>query len=91
MTDIYTSRDAECVTYLSALVTVELCHQFHYHAKPNSAIRACCLRLLPRLAEHKRVYLIFKGLAKQPMPSGALHHIRRMLEEMADGVVAIED
>lgn len=87
----YTSRDAECVAYLSALVTVELCAEVHRHGKPNTAIRNCCQRLLERLAPFPRVYLIFKGLARQPMPAGALHHLRRGLEEMAGGMVALEE
>lgn len=87
----YTSRDAECCAYLSALVTVEICNELHKSGKPNTAIRRCVNRLLPRLVEHKRIYLIFKGLAKQPFPSGCLHHLRRMLEEMAGGQVAIDD
>ena len=41
--------------------------------------------------EHKWVYLIFKGLAKQPFPAGCLHHLRRMLEEMAGGQVVLEE
>lgn len=86
----FTSRDAECVAYLSALVTVELCNEIH-RDKPNTAIRRCVARLLPRLAEHKRVYLIFQGLAKQAFPSGALHMLRRNLEEMAGGRVELED
>lgn len=60
----FTSRDAECVAYLSALVTVELCNEIH-RDKPNTAIRRCVARLLPRLTEHGRVYLISQGLAKQ--------------------------
>ncbi len=91
MTIEFTSRDEECVAYLSALVTVELCNEVHKHGKPNTAIRNCCNRLLPRLAPFPRVYLIFKGLAKQPVPSGALHHLRRMLEEMAGGMVVVDD
>lgn len=87
----YTARDAECCAYLSALVTVEICNEIHQHGKPNTAIRRCINRLLPGLAEHKRIYLIFKGLAKQPFPSGCLHHLRRTLEEMADGKVVLED
>lgn len=80
----YTSSDAECVAYLSALVTVELCAEFHRSGKVNTAIRHCVNRILPRLEGHKRVYLIFKGLARQqPFPAGCLHHLRRMLEEMA--------
>ena len=84
----FTSRDAECVAYLSALVTVELCNEIH-RDKPNTAIRRCVARLLPRLTEHARVYLIFQGLA-QAFPSGALHMLRRNLEEMADGRVELE-
>ena len=49
----FTSRDAECVAYLSALVTVELCNEIH-RDKPNTAIRRCVARLLPRLTEHAR-------------------------------------
>lgn len=86
----YTSRDAECVAYLSALVTVELCAEVHRSGKVNTAIRQCVNRILPRLEAHKRVYLIFKGLAKQPFPAGCLHHLRRMLEEMAAGQVVLE-
>lgn len=91
MTIEFTSRDAECVAYLSALVTVELCNEIHKHDKPNTAIRKCVMRLLPGLEEHRRVYLIFKGLAKQAFPSGCLHHLRRMLEEMAGGQVVLEE
>ena len=47
--------------------------------------------LLPGLAEHGRVYLIFQGLAKQAFPSGALHMLRRNLEEMAGGKVGFYD
>ena len=86
----FTSRDAEACAYLSALVTVELCNEIH-RDKPNTAIRRCAARLLPRLTEHKRVYLIFQGLAKQAFPSGALHMLRRNLEEMADGKVGFYD
>ena len=91
MTTTYTSRDAECIAYLSSLVTVELCAEVHRKAKPNTTIRNCCNRLLPRLVEFPRVYLIFKGLARQPMPAGALHHLRRGLEEMAEGAVVLEE
>ena len=66
MITTYTSRDAEACAYLSALVTVELCAEVHRTGKVNTAIRRCVNRLLPGLVEHKRVYLIFKGLAKQP-------------------------
>lgn len=90
MTIEYTSRDAECVEYLSALVTVELCNEIHRDGKPNTAIRKCVARLLPRLVERKRVYLIFSGLSKQAFPSGALHMLRRNLEEMAGGRVELE-
>lgn len=90
MTTTYTSRDAECVAYLSALVTVELCAEVHRAGKVNTAIRRCINRLLPRLEGHPRVYLIFKGLTKQPFPAGCLHHLRRVLEEMADGQVVLE-
>ena len=86
----FTSRDAECVAYLSALITVELCNEIH-RDKPNTAIRRCVARLMPRLTEHKRVYLIFQGLAKQVFPSGALHMLRRNLEELADGKVGFYD
>ena len=86
----YTARDAECIAYLSAMVTVELCNEIH-RDKPNTAIRRCVARLLPRLTGHVRVYLIFQGLAKQAFPSGALHMLRRNLEEMADGKVGFYD
>lgn len=43
MTIEFTSRDAECVAYLSALVTVELCNENH-RDKPNTAIRRCVAR-----------------------------------------------
>lgn len=71
MITTYTSRDAEACAYLSALVTVELCAEVHRKGKVNTAIRRCVNRLLPGLVEHKRVYLIFKGLAKQPSLRGA--------------------
>lgn len=87
----FTSRDAECVAYLSALVTVELCAEVHRNGKPNTAIRKCIQRILPRLTEFRRVYLIFLGLSKQPFPSGALHHLRSSLEEMAGGRVELEE
>lgn len=87
----YTSRDAECVAYLSALVAVELYNEIHRDGKPNTAIRKCVARLLPGLVEHKRVYMIFSGLSKQALPSGALHMLRRNLEEMAGGRVALEE
>ena len=86
----YTSRDAEACAYLSALVTVELCAEVRRTGKVNTAIRRCVNRQLPGIVEHKRVYLIFKGLAKQPFPAGCLHHLRRMLEEMAGGQVVLE-
>lgn len=91
MITTYTSRDAEACAYLSALVTVELCAEVHRKGKVNTAIRRCVNRLLPGLVEHKRVYLIFKGPAKQPLPAGCLHHLRRMLEEMAGGQVVLEE
>lgn len=91
MITTYTSRDAEACAYLSALVTVELCAEVHRKGKVNTAIRRCVNRLLPGLAEHKRVYLIFKGLANQPFPAGCLHHLRRMLEEMVGGKVVLEE
>lgn len=41
----FTSLDAECAAYLSALVTVELCNEVH-RDKPNTgfavALRDCC-------------------------------------------------
>lgn len=86
----YTSREAECVAYLSALVTVELCAEFHRNGKPNTAIRRCIEKISPRLGEHRRVQMIFQGLAKQAFPSGALHMLRHNLEEMAGGRVELE-
>lgn len=86
-----TSRDAEACAYLSALVTVELCAEVHRAGKVNTAIRRCVNRQLPRLVEHKRVYLILKGLAKQPFPAGCPHHLRRMPEEIAGGQVVLEE
>ena len=91
MITTYTSRDAEACAYLSALVTVELCAEVHRKGRVNTAIRRCVNRQLPGLVEHKRVCLIFKGLAKQPFPAGGLHHLRRMLEEMAGGQVVLEE
>lgn len=90
MITTYTSSDAEACSYLSALVTVELCAEVHRKGKVNTAIRRCVNRLLPGLVEHKRVYLIFKGLGKQPFPAGCLHHLRRILEEIAGGQVVLE-
>ena len=84
-----TANDEEALEYLNVLVTVELAAEIHRN-KPNTAIRRCVARLLPRLTEHKRVYLIFQGLAKQAFPSGALHMLRRNLEEMAGGRVELE-
>lgn len=87
----YTSRDQECIAYLSALVTLELCAEIHRKGKPNTAIRKCCARLLLRLKEHPRISVIFEGLAKQPFPAGCLHSLRSWLEERAPGQVVLED
>lgn len=87
----YTSRDQECIAYLSALVTLELCAEIHRKGKPNTAIRKCCARLLPRLTEYPRVRTIIKGLAAQPLPAGCLHSLRSWLEEMAQGQVVLEE
>lgn len=87
----YTSRDDECIAYISALVTLELCAEIHRHDKPNTAIRKCCARLLPRLKEFTRISIIFSGLAKQPFPAGCLHSLRSWLEERAPGQIVLED
>lgn len=87
----YPSRDAECIAYLSALVTLELCAEIHRKGKPNTAIRKCCARLLPCPKEHPRISIIFEGLAKQPLPAGCLHSLRSWLEEMAQGQVVLEE
>lgn len=82
--------DSEAVAYISTLVTVELCYEMHRNGKPNTAIRQCINRILPSIAHHRRIWLIFKGVARQPFPSGALHHLRSMLTEMAGGHVILE-
>lgn len=91
MTTTYTSRDEECIAYISALVTLELCAEIHRKGKPNTAIRRCCKLLAPRFERFPRVNAIILGLARQPMPAGAIHHLHRHLEEQADGNVVLED
>lgn len=83
-------NDAECLAYLKTLLTVELCAELHKYGKPNTAIRNCIKQVLPGIEQHHRIYLIFKGLAKQPFPTGCLLHLRRMLEEMAGGKVVFD-
>lgn len=81
----------EMTSYLSALVTVELCYEVHRNGRPNTAIKRCVTRLLPGLVEYPRVYRIFSGLMKQAFPSGALHMLRRSLEDMAGGKVVLDE
>ena len=42
------SVDDEAREYLSNLVTLELCKEFHERDKPNTAIHKCCARLIER-------------------------------------------
>ena len=78
--------DEEAREYLSNLVTLELCKEFHKHGKVNTAIRACCQRLMQRTTG-ERTRAILGGLMKQPMPAGSLHQLRRVLNDMAGGEV----
>ena len=78
--------DDEAQEYISNLVTLELCKEFHNAGKPNTAIRACCNRLIQR-ATSPTNRAILGGLIKQPMPAGSLHQLRRVLHEMAGGEV----
>ena len=79
--------DDEAREYLSNLLTLELCKEFHERDKPNTAIRKTVARLLPRM-NHPRVKAIMVGLAKQAFPLGCLCMLRRDLEEVVDGVVS---
>ena len=80
------SVDDEAREYLSNLVTLELCKEFHERDKPNTAIRKCCARLIER-TQGERCKAILVGLMAQPMPAGSLHQLRRVLHEMAGGEV----
>ena len=83
--------DDEAREYLSNLVTLELCKEFHKHGKVNTAIRACCQRLMQRTTG-ERTMAILGGLMRQPMPAGSLHQLRRVLNDMAGGeVVFVKD
>ena len=78
--------DDEAREYISNLVTLELCKEFHNAGKVNTAIRNCCNRLMQR-ATSPTNRAILGGLIKQPMPSGSLHQLRRVLNDMAGGEV----
>ena len=78
--------DDEAREYLSNLLTLELCKEFHKAGKVNTAIRNCCNRLIQR-ATSATNRAILGGLMKQPMPSGSLHQLRHVLNDMAGGEV----
>ena len=78
--------DDEAREYISNLVTLELCKEFHKSGKVNTAIRNCCQQLIKR-ATSATNRAILGGLMKQPMPAGSLHQLRRVLNDMAGGEV----